>query len=81
MMNKYTEIRHKAGLTPVELADILDVDKRTVRRWELNQHSPNKTNTTKLHGIAHETAPDRRERDIMSKVVSLLGKVLKRGLR
>ena len=78
-MNKYTKIRQEAGLSPVELAASLNVDKRTVRRWELNQHIPNKTNTMKLLGIAHETAPNRRERGLIGKVIGLLGKIFKRG--
>ena len=51
------QLRKKAGLTQIELAEKLGVSIATLRRWEAGETSPNGTRMMELAGLL-EVSPD-----------------------
>jgi len=55
---KLKRLRKEAGLTQIVLADLVDVSRRAIISWELDERTPSSDKIQKLAAALHVTADE-----------------------
>jgi len=57
MASVITRLRHERGMTQAQLAVVVGVDRRTIRRWESGQSKPRNSHLIRL-ALALDVEPE-----------------------
>ena len=78
---KLVRLRKEKGISQEELANMLDVSRQAISRWEMGSTLPDINNIIKISDIFHASIDSlvRDEKDLENKKLNLLDKVKYKG--